>query len=581
MHFVSIPIDFASFRQARIFQSSENRETEIESSQLSKSALLGSSSKAVLKPVVGKAPLHVFRRRDEAAQEVSKDSTDVWGHQQTKEDGDVVKRVEEESSDKRKEEISQRSREPASSPHFCSKHQRWVKSILQECPDECSDELLLQANVSVSPPLFQSSSSTSSSQDLTPSDLIPCPPDQDSPPQTITQLQTAAQTSEQTHPEDKRSSESASDTSQKEPFPLSSARDTPLPALLSPVVRLIDIAYVTSSFSTIKPYDKSPNHLTLSTNKQAASTSTPQVLTYPHCNNSENKDSVCIQPECVDLLNIANKLQTAPASTGCQPTTIRTFSRLSRKYRRTCTNTRCSQSLDGFSQNTLGELSKNAPTIFQKTCPSLLDVVVSGPPTHEGSTSTSQPVQSGILSSLCTGNQIPSSIKSSRQTLPPNSFKPHPQMHNTTFFQLNTPSSTVVSSASNSDCLAIKLGTSKVRRARVRSSLQRRAVLPESAMPQPYVSIIRLSPRECYRITNGRCSVRCVEPVLQGNNHEEIRTGDEEDANSSFDPNTLYSSHSSSSDNGDLTDHDPDYKPCIKKKRLLLEYEAARILNHI
>lgn len=557
MHFVSIPLDFASCRQARIPQPSENGDNNIENSQLS--ALHGSSSKDVLKPV-GKAPLDVFRRRED--QEVSKVSTDVWGHQQTTEGGDVVKRVEEESSDKRKEEISERSREPASSPHFCSKHQRWVKSILQECHDECSEELLLQANVSFSPPLFQSSSSTSSPEDLTPSDLIPCPPEQQPPSQTITQLQTAAQASEQTHPEDKRTSGSASDTSQKEPLPQpSSSRDTPLPALLSPVVRLIDIAYVTSSFSTIKPYDKSQAHLTMSSNKQAASSSTPQVLT-----------SVSCQPDSVDLFNVANKLQTAPTFTSCQPTTLRTFSRLSRKYRRTCTNTtnRYSQTLDGFSQNTLGEQSTNAPAVLPKTCPSLEDFVVSGPPTHEGSTSTSQSVQSGTLSLVCAANQIPSSIKSSRQTIPPDFLKPLPQMHNTTFFKLNTlPSSTVVSTASNSDRLAIKLDT------RMRS-LQRQGALPESMVPQPYVSINRLSSRDCYRITNGRCSARCLEPVLQGRNHEE-----DEDANSSFDPNTLYSSHSSCSDSEDSTDHDPDYKPCIKKKRLLLEYEAAQILNHI
>lgn len=519
---MSIPLDFASYRQTRLSQSSENGETDIESSVLSKSAQCGRSSKAVLKPVVSKAQLDLFRRTEEAANKVFKDGTYIRGH---KLDGDIVQRVEEESSDKRKAEVSQRCREPASSPHFCSKHRRWVKSILQECPDECSEELLLQANVSLSPLLFHSSSSTSSSQDLTPSDLIPCPP----PSQTITQLQTAAPlASGQTNPEDKCSPGSAGDTSQKESLPqLSSHRDTPQTALLSPVVRLIDIAYVTSGFSTTRPYEKSPNHLT-SANKQAASSSTPQVPTRPHCYSSENKDSVSSQPETVDLF----KKQTATPSTTCQPTAPRTYSRLSRKYRRTCINAtnRHSQSSDGFS-----EQARNVPAIFHKTCPPLLDFVVSELPTHGDPTSASPLVQSGTLSTICTANQIPAPIASIK--------------------------------SSHLDHLAIKLGTSQVE--------------VQAALLQPYVSIIRLSSRECHRMTNRRCSARCGEPVSQGNNHKEIRTGDEEDADSSFDPNTLYSSHSSSSDSEDSTDHDPDYKPCIKKKRLLLEYEAARILNHI
>lgn len=551
----------------------------MESSQLSKSVLHGSSSKAVLKPVVGKALLVVFRGREEPAQ-VSKDSPDFSGHQQTKEDGDVVKKGEEENSDRIKEVISQRSREPASSPHFCSKHQRWVKSILQECPDECSEELLLQANLSLSPPLFHSSSSTSSSQDLTPSDLIPCPPVQHPPSQTITQLQTPAQQSEQTSPEDEHSSGSASNTSQKERLPQpSSPTDILLSARLSPVVRLIDIASVTRSCPTIKPHQPSPNPFTMSSNKEASSISTP--LTYPHCNTSGNKKSVFNQPESVDLPNTTYKLQTAPASTSCQPTTPRPFSRLSRKYRSTCTNTRDSQALDEFSQNRLGVHSKKAPTTFLMTGPPLPDVSVSGRPTHDGSTATSQSVKSGTLSSACTATCIPSSTKSSRQAVSQNPTTPHPQMHSTSPFRSKALlSAAVVSSAFNTDHLAITLDTRKVRRARMRSSLPRQAVLLQYTLPQPYVSITRLSSHECYKITKGRCLARCVEPVLQGRNDEEMRMEEEENADSSFDPNTLYSSHSSS-DSEDSTDYDPDYKPCIKKKRLLLEYETARSLNHI
>lgn len=49
-----------------------------------------------------------------------------------------------------------------SSPQFCYKHQRWVRTILQECSDQ-----QLPATVPSSPTLFQSSS-----EDLTPSGLV-------------------------------------------------------------------------------------------------------------------------------------------------------------------------------------------------------------------------------------------------------------------------------------------------------------------------------------------------------------------------------------------------------------------------
>ncbi|XP_070828044.1 uncharacterized protein [Chaetodon trifascialis] len=191
-----------------------------------------------------------FRGGEEADQDVSKDSpllldsdndSDVTRHQQTEEDCEVVRRLKEESSDKEKEGISQRSsdcvQEATYSSQFCFKHQRWVKSILQECPDEYSEELLLQANVSLSPPLFHSSSSITSSQDLTPSDLIPYPPDQRSPsPETSAILQTAAQACEQANSGEKLSSGLplrgfASDASQRESLRQpSSSRDSLVPA---------------------------------------------------------------------------------------------------------------------------------------------------------------------------------------------------------------------------------------------------------------------------------------------------------------------------------------------------------------
>lgn len=71
-------------------------------------------------------------------------------------------------------------------PHFCSKHQRWVRNILCECPGESSEEQPPQDS-EISPQLF---SSTSSSSDLTPSNLT-IPPDHHQSPSASAQLQEA------------------------------------------------------------------------------------------------------------------------------------------------------------------------------------------------------------------------------------------------------------------------------------------------------------------------------------------------------------------------------------------------------
>lgn len=207
----------ASCRLGRVSESSEHgkngRKKNGENSQLSKSVLYGRSSKVLLKSVEAKTPQEfqqdVFRLdTDRDVSEVSPlllendNDSDVRRREETEEDGEVVRRAEKGSSERENEEIGQRSderaQEAASSPQYCSRHQRWVKTILQACPDECSEELLLQADVSSPPPLFQSSSSTCSSHDLTPSDLIPRNDDQQRPPsQTSTHLQTAAEASDQ------------------------------------------------------------------------------------------------------------------------------------------------------------------------------------------------------------------------------------------------------------------------------------------------------------------------------------------------------------------------------------------------
>ncbi|GLD67608.1 uncharacterized protein AKAME5_001894500 [Lates japonicus] len=491
--------DVASCRPDQVSQSLEHGENEMESSQLSKSVLVVSSPKALHKSVEGKTPLQfqskVLKRGEEALQGVSKDScllwkddshSDITRRQQTKEHG----KVEEGSSNKGKQETSERSREfvqeTPSFPQFCSRHQRWVKSILQECPDECSEELLLQADVSSSPPLFQSSLSTTSSQDLTPSDLVPCPPDQQDPPsQTSTHPQTAVQVSEHVNLKD-QSSGSAINSSETESLP------QPSSTLFSPIVRLIDFVSTFKLHQASRDKDSSFDQL-----KSAAPANHPATM--------------------------YNVSQSCP--------------RLSRELRQTVTNS--------FSQNPSAEQFTKASS----------DLSVS---THDASTSTSQ---SGTLVSQ-------------------NSIKPYPPTHTSSPFPLNTqPHSIVVSSSSFSDSLAVRSETCRVHRAQLRLSLQSQAVPLQSTLLQPYVSLTRLSAQECYRVTKGRSSAGHVEPALQGSSDDE-RKKEEGDSDSSFDLNTLYSSQSSGGDSEDSLIYDPDYKPCVKKKRLLLKYETAKSLNH-
>nr|XP_046249798.1 uncharacterized protein LOC124061693 [Scatophagus argus] len=601
--------DFVSCSLGRVCQSSDHGKNGMEISRLPKSLLHSSSSKALLRSLETKTPPgfqpDVFMGGEEVDQELSNDSplwlendndSDARRPQQTGKDGEVIESVKEDSSDKEKEKICQRSneleQEGTSSPQFCSKHQRWVKSILQECPDECPEELRLHA---LSPPLFQSSSSTGSSQDLTPSDLMPCPPDQQHP---AIHLQAVAQPCHQANSEDMLSSgsfRSANDTFKTEPLPQpSSSGDTLLPALLSPVVRLVDIASVRGIYLPFKPHQASPNHSTIFSNKQATSAFGPQVPTSSHQHTSENnailqgmmKDSTFDKPETVASIkppNTTHQMEAAPVfqdastSTSCQPLSQQSF-KLSRKYKQACPTTRKSQTLDG--QNPLVEQFKMAVTTVWTSSLSLSsDFSVSLPPTQDLYTPTPQ---SGTLSSVCTANQIPLSSELSRRVVPQSSIKPHAQTHNAISFQSKTLPHTVTSSASNSNCVAARSETSRVQTAPLRLSLTSQAVLLQSKLLQPYVSLTRLTAQYCYQVTMGRCSTRYVEPVIQGrndgNDKDRRNEKEEEDTDSSFDVNILYSSYSSSGDTEDSFACDPDYKPCIKKQRLLLEYESARVL---
>ncbi|XP_058501090.1 uncharacterized protein LOC131469781 isoform X1 [Solea solea] len=416
------------------------------------------------------------------------DNSDVQRHQPAEEGGEIIHRVEEKSGRKR-----------ASPPQFCSKHQRWVKNMLQECPDECSQEP--RANVSSSPPLFQSSSSTSSSQDLTPSGLILCPTEQQNPPP---QMMAAPG---QENPNDEQRAPSTSQTSPTESPPQPSSTEALLPSLslLSPVVRLIDIASIRWSCPHFKPQQASSNPSIVSRNKQAASISGPQTTPSPCCPTSRSKDSSLDRFESAAPTsppNPTNNLQTAPvaqeASTDPTPP---------RKHRRTLAAVRHAQTL---------ETTRPPSSNLSISCPS---------------------VKFKALSSAC--NQIRSSLRSSRKVVLENS------------------------STSSSDRIAVR---SEICRVRARLSLLTQTLLLQSSLLQPYVSLTRLNAQGCSQATEPRSSDQHEEELVSEGINEEERS-QEDNLDSSFDVNSLYSGHSSSSDGEDC---DPDYKPSMRKKRLLL-----------
>lgn len=468
---------------------------------------------------------------EEAPRDVSEDgfsfsdrSSDVRGHQQPEEEDEVNKRAEEEGS----QGSSTSVQEAAPTPQFCSKHQRWVKSILRGC----SEELLLQPNVSSSPLLFPSSSSTSSSQDLTPSDLIPCPSDQP-PSQTPSPPRAAVQASRTAKPKYRRSSGSlgsSGDTSQAQILPqASSARGSPLPALLSPVVRLVNIG----SFETsCKHQQASPKQLLL------AAPSSSEMLSSPHHHTSGN---------------VKDKNSSSP-SAWCQTPTEQ------RKLRRVCSTNRHREDLEAFAQ-TPQQLVQDPSTSQMGVPATASDISVSGPP-QKGA-------QSESLFSACAANQITPSSKSSKKVVPRSSLR-HRQP------QKNSRPRSGTARRSSSDAGRDK--TSRGLRAQLRLSLPSQGVLLHSKLLQPYVSLTRLSSEQCHLSTRRKASAGQEEPVEQGSDGEERRKQEEED--SSFDVNALYSTDSSSSDREESPDRDPDYRPHIKKKRLLLEYENARVLSH-
>ncbi|KAM3609737.1 uncharacterized protein V6R79_019634 [Siganus canaliculatus] len=438
----------------------------------------------------------------------------------------------------------------ASSPQFCSKHRRWVKNILQQCPDECSEELLLQTSVTMSPPLFPSSSSTtttSSSQDLTPSDLPQYLLDQHHQPSPQTHLQTAAKTCKPANLEENLNSERIKiSTSDLLPQP-SLSTDALLPSCLSPIVRLVDV------FSQRNVYLKSKHH-DLSTNGFITSSSKRKSLVLTSGNNRTNQEPTQAhtldQSESAAAVNqqsAASRAKAAPVST-CRP---QAASRLSRRFRRTGP----------------GQKIEVHPTTSQTSCPTLPEVLsVSGPPT--GASVATSPSESSSSVRTASTDLPQQAARATRNNIRACRSKSQP----------HTATSSSSSSSSSSEAAAIPCESSRIQAETLMFSLRSQTLLLQSKLLQPSVSLTRLDAKHCHRVTKGRSSVS-VEPACRGsyvNSDAGWRREEEEESDLSFDLNILYSSHSSSSDNDNSLSCDPDYKPRIKKKRLLLDYEAAR-----
>lgn len=442
---------------------------------------------------------------------------------QTKGDGQMVEGVEEVSWDRaNSEELFQGSSEDRheahGSPQFCSKHQRWVKSILQECPEERSEDELRRANVWPSPPLFPSSSS--SSQDLTTSDLIPYPAGQQHPTlDTSGHLQTPEETCEKASSKDQMTS-GLSTQSQLllRPAP---CRDPRLP-VLSPSVRLVDLASVTPELY-LKLHNSFPSHSATTAHHQEASVPSSGARSSPP--HQSPGSSALLQGATANALKDLHDAVTDPGNRSSSTSAI------------PATNTRLPRPPSGSDEH----LTRDAST---------------------------SPCQPATVSAPSGGNQITPSIRSCQPNVPVDSIRVCP----------HAPASCPPAQTSSPPDGPLP---GRSRSAPLRLSLPSQAVLLHSKLLQPRVSLSRLSSQRCYRATDGRSSSGYEERVAQSSRDgqdEDRGTEEGENGDSSFDLNLLYSSFSSSSGGEDSTLLDPDYKPCIKKKRLLFEYEAARNL---
>uniref|UniRef100_A0A1A8DDP8 TERF1-interacting nuclear factor 2 N-terminal domain-containing protein n=1 Tax=Nothobranchius kadleci TaxID=1051664 RepID=A0A1A8DDP8_NOTKA len=258
------------------------------------------------------------------------DDSDAGEHRPPEEQDERTKMKDKERNDDKVGSCHRKSREcgreATSCPQFCSKHQRWVKNILQGCSDECSEELLLHQTMSSSPVLFQSSSSTSSCRDLTPSDLVPSPADQP-PSQTSVQLQAseAAKTSS---------------GSLMERLPRPTLSQNSPPPRMSPVVQLLDIASLWRSRLSSRSQQEGFHHVTKFTSKQSSSRSSS--LVFAHCCTSGRTDSMFVLPE---PRRAARVNQDFPARSSRRLPAQRSFSTLSTKFSLTSTTNRPSLAL--------------------------------------------------------------------------------------------------------------------------------------------------------------------------------------------------------------------------------------------
>lgn len=463
--------------------------------------------------------------------ENEKDSASRPPHQ-TRGDGQMAERVQEVSCDwANSEELIQGSSEDRHEAHrfpqFCSKHQRWVKSILQECPE---DELR-RVNVWPSPPLFPSSPSRASSQELTSTDLIPYPAGQQHPiSDTSGHLQTPEETCEKASSKDQMTSGSWTCDSAQSQLLLrpASCRDTRVP-VLSPSVRLVDLASVSSELY-FKLHSSFPSHSATTTHHQEASVPSSRARSSPP--HQSPGSSGLLQGATSNSLENTQNTQNAGLDPGNRSSSTSAI---------LAANTRLPRRPSGSDEH----LTRDAST---------------------------SPCQPATVSAPSGGNKIAPSIKSSQQKVPVDSIRVSPRAPAS-----SPPPQTSSTPRDASDgSLA-----GRFQSAPLRLSLPSQAVLLYSKLLQPRVSLSRLSSQHCYQATDGRSSSGYEERVAQSSrdgNDEDRGTEEEENGDSSFDLNLLYSSFSSSSGGDDSTLLDPDYKPSIKKRRLLLEYEAARSL---
>ncbi|XP_029908981.1 uncharacterized protein LOC115360295 [Myripristis murdjan] len=574
---------------------------EMENGLPSKAARFASCSKALLTPEEMKTSMEmlpeVMSRREEAAQDPVKaspllfeneDDSEVRSVQKPEENGQEVAGREEfkavdDESDSGELEVGSPSQDAMVHPQFCSRHQRWVRSILWECPDECSEELLGQANNTISPVLFYSSSSTSSSQDLTPSLLIPGVPSvqQNPPSQISTPPETGAKISEQVTPMDKPSSgppEPAIKSPQSEPLTqlTSSPYNFPVTTLLSPAIKPINITSVKACTFSFQSQQVSKSLLNISSKEQATSTSCLHPPAPPVCRTSRAKEAASTQQQIMAPRNPTNttsvvipvsertRLPTAPVSqsqstSASRPPPARPLSRLSRRLSGASANIRASQCPTQSSRI-------SSPVLPEKalTPPLPNDSNVLGCPTQASN------AQSGTLSLKNTSNKIPSSTTLSPDQAPQVSlhwaaYLSHPRRqvlhHSFNPSQLQTRSCSISRSSMPAHQAA------GVNLAPLRLSLQGQAVLLQSKLLHPYVRLTRLNLVEYHRLTKGSSPTRPVQLVdEEEDSDDDDAAKEDEEVNYLFDPNCLYSSQESScSDSGDSQNSDPDFIPYVKK----------------